>query len=285
MKLTLRPAANIRLTELLQQFPFSRREISILKEEGRIAVNGQIIKNDLTLNSGDQVEIDISKPESSEVAPSDKPLRILYEDDLVLVADKPAGILVHDDGNSQITLDNLVAGHYQRTNQNHPILHVHRLDYGTSGALLYCKERCLMAYFDNALAAKAIKRRYLALVKGRINEPLTIDQPIGRDRHVSGKYRICPTGKNAVTHVKPLRYLQNDTLCECELETGRTHQIRVHLAAIGHPIKGDDLYGGESHERMMLHSCYLHFYQPVKGVSITVTSPWQFNINPEESGL
>ena len=165
--------------------------------EKRIQVNGDIITSDVILKENDVLEIDVIKEEEIDKIAVRQDLKILYEDEFLLAVDKPIGIIIHSDGNkNNITLDNLVAGYYQSTNQNHRVLHVHRLDKETSGCILYCKQSYLISYFDYCLANNLMQRNYLALVTGIIDKEITIKKNIGKDRHVNNKYRISKNGKS-----------------------------------------------------------------------------------------
>ncbi len=242
------------LDEYLTGLHFPRKDIHLLKMEKRIRLNKKVVTGNLLLQPDDILEINVLKQEDNNLQPLNEPLDVLYEDDYLLVVNKPTGIIIHDDGVTERTLDGIVANYYLENGQRHPVYHVHRLDKETSGVILYCKQTYLLGILDYQLAHKEIKREYLALVMGRMRTPITIDKPIGKDRHTNNKYRISETGKAAITHIEPLQTHKNTTLVKCQLETGRTHQIRVHLASISHPIVGDELYGGCWHERIMLHS-------------------------------
>lgn len=180
------------------------------------------------------------------------PAAVLYEDGHALVVDKPPGVLVYPGTEADHdTLAHRVAEHYARTGQVCRVRHVHRLDRDTTGAVLYAKHEYAARTFDALLAAHRIDRRYLALVHGRL-APATgvIDRPIGRDRHMAGRFRVAPTGKPARTRYRVLGTSPGQdgvvSLLECSLESGRTHQIRVHLADTGCPVVGDRLYGASA---------------------------------------
>jgi len=264
---------SINLNDCLKQLMFSKKDIHLLKMEKRLKVNDDIVISDIVLHKNDVLEIDVIKDEEIDKTPIVQDIKILYEDDFVLVVDKPIGIIIHDDGNKDtLTLDNLISGYYQSTSQKHRILHVHRLDKETSGCILYCKQSYLIAYFDYCIANNLINRNYLALVAGIIDKEMIINKKIGKDRHINNKYRISNSGKDATTIIKPIKQQKDTTLIECSLKTGRTHQIRVHLQAIGHPIIGDTIYCGKKHDRLMLHSYKLSFVHPITNEQITVES-------------
>lgn len=277
MKMIRKASGHITLDELLQKALFSKKDIHIMKMEKRIIVNGNTIRQNIELDKGDIVEINPIKDEDCMVIAANYDLNILYEDDICLVVEKPVGTIIHDDGTKTVTLDNYVAGYYQKTGQKHPIYHIHRLDKDTSGCVLYCKQSLLVSYFDSCLADKKVSRIYKAKVTGKIEKNMTIDKKIGKDRHLNNKYRVSQTGKQAITHIKPIKSLAKGTLVQCSLETGRTHQIRVHLSSIGHPIIGDQLYGGGEKERMYLHASILKFIHPItlREVVVQCASNWE----------
>ncbi|MBR5048917.1 MAG: RluA family pseudouridine synthase [Erysipelotrichaceae bacterium] len=278
--LTLTVNRDCRLEELLrEQLCLSRRSISSAMQEERLRLDGRLLKQDAELHQGDRLLFYYAKPQPLNYKPVSFDLKILYEDDLLLVVDKPEGYIIHSDGTEEsrrsdpLTVNNFVAGYYERTGQSHGIYNLHRLDRETSGCLLYCKESYLVSYFSHAIENKQIRRSYLAMVEGVLRRPVMIDRPIGRDRHVSNRFRISRTGKNAVTEVTPLSRGKGVTLVSCLLQTGRTHQIRVHLSSIGHPIVGDVMYGAKENKRMMLHSWQLEFYSPLVNETVTVICP------------
>ena len=208
------------------------------------------------------------------------PLELLYEDDFCLVVNKPAGLLVHptNPNEAAVTLANAVAFHYESTGQQIAVRHIHRLDEWTSGPVLYAKNEYSQYKLDEAMRAKEIERIYMAIVQGIIeNDKGTINAPIGRDRHNSGKRRVSPQGDSAVTHYETVeRYPSSQASClRLQLETGRTHQIRVHLSHIGHPIIGDELYGGRGSpliQRQALHGQQLRFQHPFSGELVEVAA-------------
>ena len=207
-------------------------------------------------------------------APYIGPLDVLYEDELVIVVRKPAQLLVHNDGSEEITLTSYVNGYLALSNEG-PAVAIHRLDYLTEGLVLFSKSPLFQSYFDVALADRRIKRRYLAIASGYIAHKITIDKPIGRDRHDSQRQRISTTGKPARTTIIPLKKTKTYTVLECHIATGRRHQIRVHLASIGHPILNDPLYGEESSiiKGMGLLAYELGFPHPLKEEEILVSLP------------
>ncbi|WP_342547311.1 RluA family pseudouridine synthase [Paenibacillus sp. FSL P2-0089] len=173
---------------------------------------------------------------------------VLFEDDFCLVVHKPAGLAVHPDGSStEVTLDHLVAAHYAASGGGIPVRHIHRLDKDTTGPVLYAKNEYAQLVLDEDMREKKVSRLYAAIVEGIVPPELTvIDAPIGRDRHHAARRRVSPGGQEAVTRIVGREALPGGTVVKLQLETGRTHQIRVHLSHTGHPLFGDDLYGGSA---------------------------------------
>ena len=200
---------------------------------------------------------------------------ILYEDELVVVVNKPAGMLVHSDGNkNKVTLADLLESNFAREHKLGSVNPVHRLDEDTQGVLLFSKSVIFQGLIDKLLSYKHISRKYLAFVEGRVDKGtrITVNEPIGKDRHDPKKQRVSKTGLDAKTIVHSV-YTDNEySVLKCELKTGRTHQIRVHTAHIGHPILNDKLYGKPSKKclNMGLVAHEISFYHPLKEEVINV---------------
>ncbi len=238
------------VTELADAF-FSRTFIQKQIDEGRVYVNGACKKAGFKLTEGDVIDMSVPAPSECKIEPEDIPLDILYEDEDVIVVNKPKGMVVHP-----------AAGHLSGTLVNALMYHcgdslsgingilrpgiVHRIDKDTSGSIIACKND--MAHTDIAAQLKdhSINRTYLAICCGILSEDeLTIDAPIGR--HQTDRKRMAIDklhGKRAVTHVRVIKRMEeyNATFIECRLETGRTHQIRVHMESLGYPLLGDEVY-------------------------------------------
>jgi len=225
---------------------------------------------------GNRLLLHAFAPEPAGIAPEWGELPIVYEDDFCLVADKPAGMPVHPNEAGQTgTLAALVAAHYETTGQACRVRHIHRLDADTSGLVLFAKNEWAHLLLDERMREKAIRRSYLALAQGRFaRRSGTIDAPIGRDRHHATRRRVSPGGDPAVTHYAVALQANHAALVELMLETGRTHQIRVHLSHLGHPLIGDALYGGNASlfPRQALHGYKLSFAHPITGETVEVES-------------
>ncbi|MGE8205059.1 RluA family pseudouridine synthase [Heyndrickxia sp. NPDC080065] len=251
--------------------------------EKAVRINGEFINWTIPLSSGSVFEIAIFRNEDYGVIPQDLSIEVLYEDDHLLVINKIAGIETHPNAEGQMnTLANGVAFHYQQKNEYHRVRHIHRLDKDTSGALIFAKNALSHVMLDRLLNERRIKRTYYALVHGVIHSSsMIINEPIGRDRHHPTRRRVSKSGQPAITKVKVLKTFTKEkmTLIQCSLETGRTHQIRVHLSSIGHPLIGDILYGGKPiFKRQALHAGKLTFTHPFSEECLEIIAP--FNDDP-----
>ena len=263
---------------------YSRSFFQKLIKEKQILVNKKEIKSNYKLNRDDMVEITIPDPEILDVEPENIPLDILYEDEDLIIVNKPKGMVVHPS-----------AGHYSNTLVNALLYHckdqlsgingtmrpgiVHRIDQNTTGSLIVCKNDFSHNSLAEQLKEHSITRKYRAIVHGILKEDEgTIDQPIGRHPIDRKKMAINhKNGKHAVTHYRVLERFQNFTYIECQLETGRTHQIRVHMSSIHHPILGDDVYGPSKcpyHlQGQTLHAMVIGFIHPRTETYLEITAP------------
>ena len=281
-------------TFLAGRFPeYSRSFLKKLLDEGNIELlepadgsrkEGKALKSSYKVKNGDRILLRIPEPEELSVEPEDIPLSILYEDDSLLVIDKPKGMVVHP-----------AAGHYSGTLVNAVLFHcrgqlsgingilrpgiVHRIDKDTTGALVVCKTDAAHKKLAEQLKEHSSHRRYRAIVYGNIKEDEgTVNAPVGR--HPTDRKKMAvnvKNGKEAVTHYRVLERFGDYTYIECALETGRTHQIRVHMTSIGHPLLGDEVYGSGRNpfhlQGQTLHAMELGFAHPVTGEYMEFTAP------------
>lgn len=267
-------AAGARLDKYVsEQCPgLSRTQAQKLILDDCITVNDRAAKARLILNAGDRIDIVIPPPLPSPLLPEKIPLNILYEDEDLLVIDKPAGLTVHPaPGQPNHTLVNALLAYLPTLSNGSPRPGiVHRLDKETSGVMLVAKNSAAHLNLASQFKARTIVKAYLALVKGHLTpQDGAIEAPIGRDSRNRKRMAVVAEGKGraARTRYHVVKYMDNYTLLEVRPETGRTHQIRVHLAAIGYPIMGDKTYGVKSAllSRQFLHACRLGFKLPSGG--------------------
>lgn len=262
----------------------SRSGIQKLLEQGHIRLNGGSVKANYRLREKDVMDIEIPEAKETEILPENIPLDILYEDEAVIVVNKPQGMVVHP-----------APGHYTGTLVNALLFHcgdglsgingekrpgiVHRIDKDTSGVLMAAKTNAAHQFLAEQLAQHSITRKYNAIVfNGFAEDAGTVDKPIGRSPQERKKMAITEKGgRRAVTHYKVLERLEKFTLIEAQLETGRTHQIRVHMASIGHPLLGDLVYGPKKQPFSLagqtLHARVLGFQHPLTGKYMEFEAP------------
>ena len=282
LKLTVDDTLTGRIDKVLaHQFnQFSRSHLQKWIEDGNVRVNGQPVKPKYKLAVGDQVVIEPEAPQKVDLTPEKIPLDIVYEDDDVIVVNKPQGMVVHPaPGHPDHTLVNALLYHSPLSTINgefRPGI-VHRIDKDTSGLLMVAKNDLAHRSLAAQLKAKTNQREYVALVHGVIKQAAgTINAPIGRSKKDRKKQAVVSDGRHAVTHFKVLHRFRHYTLVSCRLETGRTHQIRVHMKSIGHPLAGDPLYGPRKTlpgRGQYLHARLLGFKHPRTGKELVFTAP------------
>lgn len=249
---------------------WSRSQVQHWIKEGLVKVNGKQVKANYKCSASEKVVIEIPEPESLDVEAEEMNLDIYYEDGDVLVVNKPKGMVVHPaPGHTTGTLVNGLMAHCNDLSGINGVLRpgiVHRIDKDTSGLLMVAKNDFAHERLVNQLVEKSVKRKYYAIVHGVIPHDYgTIDAPIGRDSDDRQKMTVVDNGKHAVTHFQVLERFDQFTFVECELETGRTHQIRVHMKYIGYPLAGDPKYGPKktfSIGGQALHAGVLGFVHP-----------------------
>lgn len=268
-----------------EQIPdLSRTRVKELVKGQNILVNGKVEKVSYKIQAGDKIEVNIPAVKPLDVIPENIPLDIVYEDDDVIVVNKPQGMVVHPaPGHPDHTLVNALLYHTKALAQSpegfRPGI-VHRIDKDTSGLLMIAKTAKARESLEDQLAHKTNKRLYWAIVHGNFAEKNgVIDAPIGRNPYDRKKMAVIETGKKAITHFKVLEQFKDYSLIECQLETGRTHQIRVHLDYIGHPVAGDPLYGPR--KTLKGHGQFLH--AKVLGFKHPSTGEWlEFSVEPPQ---
>lgn len=246
----LEEQANERIDKVLSTLnkEWSRTQVQQWIKDGNVLVNGQKIKTNYKGSINDKIEISIPDPEELDVIPEEMNLDIYYEDTDVIVVNKPKGMVVHPaPGHLTGTLVNGLMAHCKDLSGINGVLRpgiVHRIDKDTSGLLMVAKNDLAHEHLVNQLVAKSVTRRYRAIVHGNIPHDYgTINAPIARDPKERQSMTVVDNGKHAVTHFQVLERFKDFTFVECQLETGRTHQIRVHMKYIGYPLAGDPKYG------------------------------------------
>jgi 23S rRNA pseudouridine1911/1915/1917 synthase len=248
--------------------------------ENKVLINGEPANWNIPLTQSSKLQIKLFEEEELQITPLYKSVDILYEDEHLLVINKPPFMNTHpnDPNMDKETLINAVQYYMQSIGEIRNIRQIHRLDRDTSGAILLAKHALAGAVLDNMLEKRDIKRTYLALVHGVVKHKTgTIKKPIGRDRHHPTRRRVSPTGQEALTHYTVLKVDKDkqQSYLKCWLETGRTHQIRVHLSYLGHPLVGDTLYGGMPIvKRQALHAVKLEFRHPFTQEKIICQAPF-----------
>ena len=255
------------IQEFFDEYIPSRKIQHLLIQNKNILLDGNPVKREDDI-VGLVLSINIY-PETYEYETVANKLDVVYEDEIFLIVNKPKGVLVHSDGNEELTLTDIVKSYLKERNQI-AALPIHRLDKETSGLVIYSKSIIFQPLLDKMLMEKQIRRNYLAFVNGLMEEDKTmlIDKPIGNDRHNANRKIIYKNGQKALTKIRSIgcNKKNNYSILMCTLDTGRTHQIRVHLASIGYPILNDDLYGKSSKLciRMGLFADSVELYHPLK---------------------
>lgn len=272
---------DVTINELFDEF--SRSQIQKWIKDESIKVNGASSKPKYVVLGDEDVTIDIEVLPTNEWIAEDIKLNIVYEDDDIIVIDKPAGMVVHPGaGNMTGTISNALLGMYDSQQHLPRAGIVHRLDKDTTGLMVAAKSSIAYHSLVNQLSERTVSRKYIAIVDGEIYEDGTVNEPIGRDPNNRIKMSLNHKGKEAITNYTPYEIYEGFTLIECQLETGRTHQIRVHMQSIKHPLVGDQTYnrpseklkelGIEDFPRQALHAYSLAFIHPTTGEEVSFKS-------------
>ena len=244
----------------------SRSFITKLIDEGKITINGKVEKPSFKVKENDEINIEEIVDVKSDIKEEDIPLDVVYEDDDILVINKPQGMVVHPaNGHYSGTLVNALMFMEDSLSSINGVVRpgiVHRIDKDTSGLLCVAKNDNAHHFLAEQLKDHTMAREYVALVRGIIKENSgTIEMPIGRDKKDRQKMAVVKEGKPAVTHFQVLERFRDHTLVKCQLVSGRTHQIRVHMSAIGHPVEGDPLYAGKNYDKIYKNGQLLTAYK------------------------
>ena len=261
----------------------SRTAIKRLLEEEKIHVNGKVEKSSYKVKNGDNIEIEIPDAKETKLEAQNIPVPVIYEDKDIIVVNKPKGMVVHPaNGNPDGTLVNAILAMCKGSlsgigGEIRPGI-VHRLDKDTSGLLIVAKNDEAHIKMSKQIQDRKVEKRYIALVRGNVpDDEATIDMPIARSKVDRKKMAVDKNGKEAVTHFKILKRYGNYTLLEIKIDTGRTHQIRVHMSYIGYPVVGDSVYSSGKNEfgieGQMLHARYLKFKHPITGKELNLEAP------------
>lgn len=265
------------LEDFLSSFSLSKDKIKYLINNRKCYING-VINNEQILKTNDEICIDTSLYDDNEVLPVKRNLNILYEDEYLLIVDKlPKCIMYPDEVNIDNTMANFISYYYIENDLNYKVRHAHRLDFDTTGILIYAKDIITQAKLSQMIEDGTLVRKYLAVVEGQLkNKKGAIKASIGKHRHENGKMVISQNGKYAKTLYEVLKENEHFSLVLLKLETGRTHQIRVHMSYLNHPLVGDEKYGSSTkEERVLLHSYLVDFLHPItkKKINLVCEEP------------
>ena len=268
------------LKEVFNEFGVAKAKMNYLISNNCCYLNGEIATYDTSLKQNDYLMVDISNYEKLDYLPDDKKIDILYEDEYLLIVNKPSGYIIYpDDKNKSSTMANFIANYYFNNGIDITIRHCHRLDTQTTGCLVYAKDLITQSAMEKLFSNHLIEKNYLAIVEGMMYGKGKIDSSISKDRHISGKMITHPNGLNALTYYEVLSNSQTSSLVKVNIKTGRTHQIRVHMASILHPLFGDTLYGAITKTNIMLHCYTLEFIHPILGKKLSIKAPIPYEFN------
>lgn len=265
---------NISVKEFLKQYHVGRATIEKIRVKKLVLLNQENTTLEAIIHEDDMLTFLLD--EEVDFIPYDYQIEISYEDEYILMVNKPSGILIHPDNeNNQKTLVNVIASYYLKNGIHRKVRYAHRIDFDTSGIVVFAKDFITLSMLNHLVETHDLKRYYLALCHNRFNSLKgIINRPIGKDRHQSNKYRVSdsPLSKTAHTHFQVIKQFSNYALVKLRLEEGRTHQIRVHMSYVQHPLLGDELYGGKKNliSRTALHSYQVEFIHPITNQVIKI---------------
>lgn len=249
------------LFEWFMSMKVAKNKVNYLIDNHFCFVDGNVLDRESILKYNDYLIIDLSNYEEIQYKHTDIKIDIVYEDDYIIVVNKPSGYIIYGDEDN-VTVSDIVNS-YTKTKEDTYCYPAHRLDTDTTGCILFCKDIITLAYFSNIFESKEIRKEYLAIVEG-ITKPVgQINLSISKDRHNNNKMVVTRNGKSALTKYITIKTFKNYSLINVMIETGRTHQIRVHMSHIGHPLIGDVKYGSKiSNNRTLLHCSKIEFTHP-----------------------
>lgn len=255
-------------------FNVAKNKQQYLMSNHNIYLNGEVINQDTTFQTGDYLTIETTKFELESYKPLSFKLQILYEDEYLLIVNKPAGFIIYPDDNQKTgTMANIISAYYNEHHINASIRHCHRLDFDTTGCLIYAKDMFTESAMNNLFQKQLIDKTYVAIVEGKTRPKMKIASAIGTDRHINGKMVVKKTGKVVKTNFETISSNPKNSYLKIKIKGGKTHQIRVHLASVLHPLYGDTLYGANTSDRVMLHCSEIKFVHPVLGKKVEVKAP------------
>lgn len=269
----------IKLIDFLNHFSLSRANISKFIQEKSITINHQPADLNMILKKGDLFQLVTLFDEEDKFLPWKQEINIIHEDEDIIILNKPIQMLIHPDGNHHHTLSNALKYYYQNHQKCHDIRIVHRLDTDTSGIVIFAKHILSHSFLSKQMEEKLFQKTYIAVVSGSLTtKEGTIHSSIAKNRHENNRYIISSSGKLAITHYKVTHETKDTSTLFIQIETGRTHQIRVHLSSISHPILGDTFYGGVHYPRLLLHAKSISFIHPRKQTkyNIEIKLPKEF---------
>jgi len=254
--------------QYLEWHKLSSKKVNTIVNEKKYLINESNTNN--IIHEGDTLTIfDIFS--ENEVSPIFQDIDVLYLDEHILIVEKSDNLIIHSDNPNDITLDRIVSGIMVKNGLKPIPRHIYRLDRDTTGIMVYALDPLTFAKMNNDVENKTCKKTYYAITSSNIPDSGTIDKPIGKDRHINSKMVISKNGKESITNYKVIGKNEKFALLKVNLETGRTHQIRLHLSSIGFPIVGDSLYGSKINKKMQLQATSIRFNHPIKKIDLTFT--------------